>query len=114
MGGRIALLVLLLVSVPAWAQSDEDYAKYARPVIDKFTACEKPKIVMWARRGLEAPDALADRAISECHEHLDELHRTMMAPPFGLSDSAATSAIDEMLRDLRPLMLSDIAEARKA
>lgn len=107
-----AALVLSLAGT-AWAQSDEDYAKYTRPVIDKFTACERPKIVKWASRTQEGPDALADRAIEECREYLDELHHVMEAAPFNLSESEATEAIEQMLQGLRPLMVDDIVKVRK-
>jgi hypothetical protein len=114
MGGRLVALALLTVALPAWAQSEEDYDKYAQPVIDKFTACERPKIVKWAQRGQEAPNDLTNRAIKECQEHLDELQRVMEAEPFSLTPEEAKAAIKQMLDSLRPLMLDDIAQARKA
>jgi hypothetical protein len=110
------VLALLIAAGPAWGQTvtDEDYDKYARPVIDKFTACERPKIVSWAQRTTDEPSLLVDRAVKECHQHLDELLRVMEAAPFNLSADEARQAIDQMLRDLRPLMLEDIEKAKKA
>ena len=50
MGGKIWLaLAILIAAVPAYGQSDEDYSKYARPVIDEFTACAYPKVEEMAK-----------------------------------------------------------------
>jgi hypothetical protein len=106
------VLLLLMGAGPAWGQSDDDYARYARPVIDKFTACERPKITKWARTTQDAPEALADRAVEECKKYLDELSTVMQSKPFYLSATEAQRAIDEMLVNLRSAMLDDIKKVR--
>jgi hypothetical protein len=114
MGGRIWLAFALLIAAePAWGQSEKDYANYARPVIDKFTACERPKITKWARTTQDAPDALADRATAECQEHLDELQKVMESAPFNRSPADAKAEIDDMLKGMRPLMIDDIEKVRR-
>jgi hypothetical protein len=109
----LAAGLLLAFAGTASAQSEDDYAKYARPVIDQFTNCERPKITKWARTTQDKPDTLADRAIEECREHLTDLHGVMMKAPFAMSDAGATEAIDQMLTGLRPMMLDDIAKVRR-
>lgn len=113
MGGRkLLVLGLLALSIaPAWGQSDEDYAKYARPVIDEFTACEKPKLEVMARSSRPAEE-IVGQAISECQDHLNELKDVMRRDPFGLNEPDAAAAIQEMLDGMRPLMLDTVKKAR--
>lgn len=106
MGGRLVALALLMVATaPAWGQSDEDFAKYARPKIDEFTACAYPKVQEMAKEGSKTPAEIVDLATAECQEHLDDLKAVVMKPPFGWSSEQSDQEIKSMLEQMRPGML---------
>jgi hypothetical protein len=112
MGGKIWLaLAILILSGPAWGQSEEEVTAAVGKERDAYTSCLKQHAFEMAKSP-EAEEAVVEKAVASCDAERKALLEGLERAPLNVTAEDAAAAVKQATDDLKPRMLQTIKEAR--
>jgi hypothetical protein len=107
-----AVALLLALTGPAWAQSEDDIAKAAGKEIGALVSCLRQQTAQIAQTKATS-DQIVDRAYAKCQGERQEVWLAMQRSPANLKPGEATRQVDDALASLRPGVKDIVTKARK-